>query len=330
VRYRTIPETPLNPSLLCLGLENHGTAIPVEVSWRLLDTFVELGGNFVDTAYVYAAWLPDGAGASERNLGAWLKSHGMRPQMVVATKGACADYPHGQTPRLHPEEITHDLLISLERLQLAEVDLYWLHRDDPQVPVGEILGVLNEHLAAGRVRAIGASNWRPARMQEAAQYARAQGLVGFCASQIRFSLAQANFPAGIRADTWSMNDETQAWHEETGVPVVAFSPQALGFFSGKYAADAPAPRGELAELYFSERNWGRLRRAQETAEIHGCKANEVALAYLLHQRFPVYPIIGCRTVEQLLASCSAVNVSLEPGELAYLREGDVPCGPAPH
>ncbi len=143
----TIPNTNLTVSALSLGGVGLGTRTTVEDSMRLLDAYVELGGNFLDSAHIYAAWVPGGEGTSERTIGKWLQTRGNRSQIVIGTKGG---HPHMNTmhiPRLSPEEIKQDLQESLERLQVDTIDVYWLHRDDPARPVGEMLETLNAAVA---------------------------------------------------------------------------------------------------------------------------------------------------------------------------------------
>jgi aryl-alcohol dehydrogenase-like predicted oxidoreductase len=329
MRYLTIPQTELEASVICLGTGGFGTNIPQDRAWELLDAFVEQGGNFVDTARVYGAWVPGGEGLSERTLAAWIKVRGGRAKLVLATKGGHPDLATMHVSRLSPAEITADLLGSLEALGTDYIDLYWLHRDDPAVPVGEILGVLNEHLAAGRIRAIGASNWVPERLAEAAGYARAHGLTGFCASQVGWSLAAANPGAIPVPGMLYMDAQAMTYHIRTGLPVVAYSSQAQGFFSGKYALRSgeqqKPPSETLARLYFSDENFGRLERVRALAARYGRSANEIALGYLLSQPFPVYPIVGCRTVEQVRASCAAWDVRLSAEEVAFLECSRISC-----
>ena len=149
------------PSVVCLGVPMHGTEIRQDESFRLLDLFFELGGTFFDTAHVYASWLPTGTGASERALGNWIVSRGLRDKVVIGTKGAHPPLANMAQHRVSPTDIGSDINDSLERLQTSVIDLYWLHRDAPDVPVSEILGALNDEIGKGRIRAIGASNCWP-------------------------------------------------------------------------------------------------------------------------------------------------------------------------
>jgi aryl-alcohol dehydrogenase-like predicted oxidoreductase len=320
---RAIPGTSLVPSVICLGTGSFGTGIRPDECWRMLDRYVELGGNFVDTAHYYGSWVPGGTGASETAVGTWLSRPGSRDRIILATKGGHPTAHSGATARLSPAELGRDLRESLERLRTDHVDLYWLHQDDPAVPVGEVLGVLNEFVAAGRVRAIGASNWTVARQEEAATYARDSGLVGFCASQIGWSLAQARTHTFGHFTSVYMDDATWEYHRRTSVPVMAYSSQAQGFFflTGRRGAAAMRRHADpwVAHRYLTEENLARLERARQLAGQHGRTANDVALAYLLSQPFPVYPIIGPQDTEQLVTSCSAHDLRLSADEVAFLE-----------
>ncbi len=322
MRYTRLDGMPLAPSLICLGGGPLGSAIPADKAFELLDTLVEAGGNWVDTAHVYAAWLPGGGGVSERTIGAWIKARGVRASFMVGTKGA---HPHLETmhiSRLQPADITQDLNESLERLGSDYIDIYWLHRDDPTVPVGEILGCLDEHLTAGRIRALGASNWTAARLQEANAYAAEHGIVGFCSSQVGWSLAQPNPVKAAYAGTLNMDADTLAYHKRRRLPAVAYSSQAGGFFNKVTRASASDPAladSGMAVHYFNETNFGRAERARELAARYGCDANTIAVAYLLNQPFAGYAITGCRTPQQVRASCAAADLMLSAEQVAWLE-----------
>jgi aryl-alcohol dehydrogenase-like predicted oxidoreductase len=321
MRYTSLPATDFAPSVICLGAGGFGSSIPQESAFRMLDLFAELGGNFVDTARVYAAWIPGGAGASERTIGAWLKSRNMASRCIVATKGGHPDLTTMAISRLSPADIAADVSASLEALQLDAIDLYWLHRDDPAIPAAEIMDALLEQVAAGRLRAIGASNWTPERIDAANTYAAASGRVGFCGSQIGWSLAHPDPAAKGFGGELSMDGSTLAYHRRTGFPVMAYSSQAAGFFAGKgdryRGADTKADG--FARRYATAQNFGRLDRALKVAQRHGRTPNDVALAYLLSQSFPVYALVGCRSVDQVRSSCAAWNLRLSPEEIAFLE-----------
>jgi aryl-alcohol dehydrogenase-like predicted oxidoreductase len=322
VRYTVLPTTDFAPSVIGLGTGGFGTRIPQDQAFAMLDLFAELGGNFLDTARVYAAWIPGGAGASERTIGAWLRSRGAAASFVVATKGGHPDLKTMHISRLSPPEIAADVAASLDALAVEAIDLYWLHRDDPAIPVGEIMDALHEQVAAGRLAALGASNWTPERIAAANAYAAGRGRPGFCASQIGWSLAVADTSAAPFGGTLSMDAATLAYHQCTGFPVMAYSSQAAGFFAGKadrYRDQADAKVDGFARTYVSAANFARLDRAREVAARHGRPANDVALAYLLSQPFPVYALAGCQTVAQVRSSCAASDLRLSSEEIAYLE-----------
>jgi aryl-alcohol dehydrogenase-like predicted oxidoreductase len=323
MRYLSLPQSELTVSAVCLGTGGFGSDISRETSFAILDAFFERGGNFADSAHVYAAWIPGGGGASERTLGAWMRERGVRNRFIVGTKGGHPDLATMHISRLSPAEITQDLHESLDRLGTDTIDLYWLHRDDPAVPVDEILGVLNEHLAAGLIRAIGASNWSPARLEEARRHGETHRLKPFCASQIGWSLAEANPELQGQLGMRYMDEPTMDYHESSRLPVVAFSSQAMGFFSGKFGPEGQGmetPKGQgLARYYGLEENFKRLGRAGELAARWGCTLNQVALAYLFSQRFAGCGIVGSRSVEQAVDSCGAGDLTLSPEEVAFLE-----------
>jgi len=316
MKYFTLPgiERPL--SVLCLGTANYGSAYSRDESFALLDLFAEAGGNFLDTAHVYADWLPDGRGASERTVGEWLRTRGVRDGFTVATKGGHPRLETMERSRLRPEDLERDLTESLERLGTDRVDLYWLHRDDPAVPVGEILGALNGHMKAGQIGAIGASNWRPARLRAASEYAKAHGLTGFVASQIGWSLAVPNVTQGQWYDALHMDAEALEYYRTAGLKVIPFSPQAGGFFAHPYdTADAKYA------LYHNAQSAGRWERVRQVSERRGVSANAVALAYVLRHPCGGAAVIGPRTVEQLRDSMEAVGMDVSEEERRFLEDG---------
>src|SRR5437588_7643397 len=178
--------SPLNRDLSRLVL---GTMVMeparLELTYALLDTWLEVGGNIVDTAHIY------NGGNSERALGMWLRERGARDRLTILDKGA---HPNADRVRVTPEDITCDLRDSLARLKTDYIDLYLLHRDDPPVPVGPIVEALNEQKSAGPIGAFGGSNWMPARIEETNAYAAAHELEGFCASSPNLSLAAPKEP----------------------------------------------------------------------------------------------------------------------------------------
>jgi aryl-alcohol dehydrogenase-like predicted oxidoreductase len=186
VKYVSLPQTDLTVSRVALGSSMIGSRVDRDGSFALLDAFVEAGGTFLDTAHVYANWAPGPRSISEKTIGAWLKATGARDRLVIATKGGHPEPGQGRVSRLSPAEIVGDLDESLEFPGVDRVDLYWLHRDDLDRPVGEMLEVVNEQARLGKTRYFGCSNWRPNRIREAQTYAAAHNLRPFVACFVRW------------------------------------------------------------------------------------------------------------------------------------------------
>lgn len=287
---------------------------------RLLDRFVEAGGTTVDTARVY------GSGSSERAFGAWLQQSGRRDQMVVIGKGAHHDNLTLER-RVTPEAIREDVRASLREMQLDVIDVYILHKDDPEAEVGPIVEALNGEVAAGRIKAFGGSSWTHQRIAEANAYAEEHGLRPFTVSSPNLALAVPNEPMWLGCVSIAGDPEAQAWYERTRMPVFAWSAQARGFFSGRYSPElkdgATVDAQNVIRTYYSGANWERYRRADELAEDKGCTLRQVALAWVLHQTLEVFALIGPATVAELDDSFGALDIALTPDEVAWLNlEGE--------
>lgn len=303
--YITIPGAGKPVSRLIKGTD-YFTFDNYEIAATNLDAFLAIGGNTVDTAYVYCG------GQSEEVLGRYMEERGNRDQLVILTKGAHHDR---QGSRVNPEAIDRDLFESLERLRTERIELYALHRDDPSVPVGPIIEALNAHIEAGRIGAIGGSNWTWQRLQEANEYAATHGLVGFTFSSPNLSLAKANepfWPGCVSADA-----DTLAWHEEHQLPLLSWSSLARGFFTGRYSPEV-RDDADLVRVFYSDANWERLRRAEQLAKEKGVTTIQIALAYVLNQPFPTCALIGARNPEELRSCEEGARIKLSPEETAWL------------
>lgn len=303
--HTTIPNTDLTVSPICLGCANLGVKNTEEEAFALLDAFAAAGGNFLDTARVYSNWVPGELNRSERIIGDWLASRKNRDAIVLATKGA---HPIlGTTDdRLSRAHIDEDLLGSLETLRVDEIDLYYLHRDEPARPVAEIIDTLHEHQQAGRIRHYACSNWRPDRIADAQSYARANGMTGFVANQMRWSLAGMNAPPPKDPTMCAMDPATFDLHADTGLAAIPFGSQAGGYFT-KLASD---PDAAAKSAFHNDANQALFRILQSTASDLETTVTTIALAWLIAQPFRTIPIIGSRTPAQLSDSLQAANTSI--------------------
>lgn len=312
-----LPRTELRVSSLCLGTADFGAGLSQNEVEALLDRFAEEGGNFLDTAAVYADWTNAGKGSSERAIGAWLRS---RPsaQVVIATKGAHPELHSMGISRTTRADIEFDLNASLKNLGVETIDLWYLHRDDPSVPAEEVLSLLEDQKRAGKLRYYGCSNWHANRIREAEEAARTIGATGFVADQPMWSLAQTDL-TGSDPTLVAMNAELLAWHEGSGVAAIPYSSQANGFF--QKIAQGPDVSTSLvtydSELVRSE-NHARFARLESLSRETGLSLTQLVLGYLRSFDFPVVPILGSRTLEQLNDSLSAGDVKLSSEQAARL------------
>jgi len=230
MRTRLIPHTNLEASALCLGTAEFGSAVDDSLSAAIVNRYIEAGGNVLDTAQVYAAWLPGGSHRSEEFLGRWLREHKSRNGLILSTKGAHPRLDSMDTPRMSKKDVEFDLNSSLQRLGVDHVDLYWLHRDDPATPVEEILLTLEEFRQAGKIGYAGFSNWTQARAEAARVAAAKLGVAGFIGSQNQWSLAKADAAKGD--PTWAYIDESFAkWHAQYGLTAFSLYSSSKRVFS---------------------------------------------------------------------------------------------------
>ena len=282
--------------------------------FRLIDDFLEYGGTVIDTGRQY--------GQSENVVGNWLASRSVRDEVVIVTK--CGHGSHS-LPENIDEVVTDELAESLDCLKTDYVDIYMLHRDNRSVPVSEVIDRLNVEVKRGRVRALGASNWSYDRVQSANDYAMMRGLAGFSIVSNNLSLAVPTEP--FFKGLVSTDEAGERWHQETGIPLLSWSAQARGFFTGRFT---PAMRDRveeiedsftrrMVEVYCTEKNFERARRAQTLAATKGdCSAVQIALAWVLYRPFAVIPVVGPHTPEELSQCAEATRLSLTEAEIEWL------------
>ncbi|SEB56224.1 Predicted dehydrogenase [Paramicrobacterium humi] len=299
MRYGTIPESDKRISRLVMGCDNQPDLIHGSVMW---DDFFEHGGNAFDTAYEYNDRL------QEKLLGQWMANRGVREDAFVIGKGA-------HTPYCTPEDLEAQLLETLEDLQTDYLDMYFMHRDNADIPVGEFVDVLDRYYQSGTIRAFGGSNWSRRRFEEANAYARAGGKQPMTALSNHFGLAEAiELPwAGCEHVT---DDASKRWLSDEQIPVFAWASQARGFFARADRNNTSDP--ELVRCFYSEENFERLDRCRKLAVELGVMSTAVALAYVLHQQFPTFALFGPRTLSEATSSMDAVGIELSPEQVAWL------------
>ncbi|MRD49547.1 aldo/keto reductase [Caenimonas koreensis DSM 17982] len=308
---RKLGRSDLSVSPICLGGNVFGWTADEATSFYILDAWVDAGFNFIDTADVYSRWAPGHQGGeSETVIGKWLKQSGKRDKVVVATKVGM-DMGDGKTG-LAPKRIREAVDASLKRLGVDQIDLYQAHQDDPSTPLQATLETFAELVEAGKVRAIGASNYSAARLKEALDISASQKLPRYESLQPLYNLY----------DRAVFESELQPLCVKQEVGVINFYSLAAGFLSGKYrsAADAgKSARGKgVVGKYVNERGMKILAALDLASSRTGAPAARIAIAWVMAQPGVTSPIASASTVEQLHEIVRASQLSLDAQTLALL------------
>ncbi|MFD7072230.1 aldo/keto reductase [Streptomyces sp. NPDC059913] len=295
---------------LALGGNVFGWTADEAQSFAVLDAYTAAGGNFVDTADGYSAWVPGNKGGeSETVIGKWLASRSDRDDLVIATKVST----HPDYKGLAPANIKAAAEASLRRLGTDRIDLYYTHFDDESVPVEEIITALDELVKEGKVREIAASNISPERLRASLDFSEREGLARYVALQPHYNLVSRDTYEGALQDT--------AAH--AGLAAVPYFALASGFLTGKYRPGAEvesARAGSVAQYRDSERGQKVLAALDKVAEAHDAQIATVALAWLASRATVAAPIASARTVEQLPALVAVADLELTEQELAELTD----------
>lgn len=293
---------------LCLGGNVFGWTADEPQSFAVLDAYTEAGGNFIDTADSYSAWVEGHVGGeSETVIGNWLKARGNRADIVIATKVS----QHPDFQGLTAANIKAAADASLRRLGTDHIDLYYTHFDKPEVPVEEIVGALDELVKAGKVRNIAASNISATRLEASLAFSDREGLARYVALQPHYNL--------VSRDTYE--GELQNLAERQGLAAVPYFALAAGFLTGKYragtAVDSPRAQG-AGKHAETERGRRVLAVLDEIASAHEVPVATVALSWLAAQPTVTAPISSARTPEQLPALLGVAELTLTEEELGRL------------
>jgi aryl-alcohol dehydrogenase-like predicted oxidoreductase len=314
----TIPGTALAVAPLCLGTADMGTKIERSVAFAMLDAYLDAGGNFLDTALVYADWVPGTRSVSEKLLGEWMAARGCRARVVLATKGAHPPLDAMHQPRLAPADIAHDIAASRAHLRAETIDLYWLHRDDPGRPAGEIVEALSEQARGGAIRYFACSNWRLERLREAQEYAAAHGLAGFVANQMLWNAGVINYDALGDVSLVAMDEALWEYHRATGLAAIPYSSQANGLFAKLAAGREDRLRPGWSRVYPEAPNRARAERIRQLSAQTGLSATQIALGYLRGQPFTTVPVVGPQSPAQLADTLSAAGVRLPADQIRFI------------
>ncbi len=313
MQLRSLGRSGLQVSPLAFGGNVFGWTVDEKLSFRLLDAWLDAGFNFVDTADVYSHWVPGHSGGeSETIIGKWLRQGGKRNQVVLATK---VGKPMGEGRKgLSPAYIRQAVDASLKRLQTDHIDLYQSHDDDADTPLADTLGAFAELIKAGKVRAIGASNYSAPRLAEALDVAEREGLPRYESLQPLYNLY----------DRAVFEDALEPLCLERGVGVINFYALAAGFLTGKYRSEADAAKSargaSTTKKYLNPRGLRILAALDKVAGMHGATPGQVALAWQIARPAITAPIASATSVRQLEELARAAQLSLDAEAIALLDE----------
>ncbi|MBO5461121.1 MAG: aldo/keto reductase [Ruminococcus sp.] len=317
MKYVKFQKTNLEVTPVCLGTVNYGSDLPEKDSIRQLYEFTEMGGNFIDTAHVYGDWNPGDGPLSEITIGKWLAESKKRDQIIISTKGAHPDLRTMSVPRCSNEEIAGDLDASLKALQTDYVDMYFLHRDDPRRPAGEIIEFLESKVKEGKIRYYGCSNWSLARMKEADEYAKKHGLTGFTCNQLMWSLPDINFD-NLDDKTFILMDQpTFAYHKEENKNAMAYMAMAKGYYAKRMAGkEVPYSIEKIYKNEVSESIYELLKEVVNSEST----ITDYVLKYLQIQPFPTVPIVSCNNYAQLESAMHSIEAECDEKVLAEIQK----------
>lgn len=289
----------------------------------LFDAAMDMGINAIDTARVYVDGLAEAA------IGGWMKRRGNRNDVVILSKGGHPDMQTGRK-RLNKKEMFEDLEESLRLLQTDYIDIYLMHRDDPDIPAGEILEVMNEMHRQGKILSFGGSNWTHQRMAEANAYAKEHGLVPFTSASPNYGMAEQDFDlwgGGCVTISGPQNADARAWYLENDMPAIAYSSLGRGMFTGRVKSSEPEKIGEIMDepsvkAYGGVRNFERLRRCEELAKEKNVTVSQIALSWLLHQELNTFAIVSSTSEKRMKQNADAADIILTEQEKRYLNLED--------
>ena len=324
ITVNTIDGKQMKLSKFILG-GSFGRETPEEETFALIDRFRELGGNAIDTARAYGG-IDDqlSFGRCEARFGEYIRSRNCRDELYIITKGGFpALYPDFSFKRwrITREAILGDFYTSYDNLRIGPIDLYLLHRDDPEKPVSYIMDILNEIVRSGDVRAIGVSNWSLDRVLEANAYAESIGMPKLVINEIQWGYAYLNNEMREDPSVSIMNPEMHRQYEAHGIPIISFTSQDSGLwiylYSGKETWDTLKPS---RKMYDCPVNRKKFEKVKEYCDKHSVSPAALVTAYLACNKVTCGPIIGCHTMQQLEDSMSGASLLLDQATIDWMDD----------
>lgn len=319
MKHIIMPNTELSVSPFGFGTSNAGLSWDGKEADRVFETFLELGGNLIDTAHVYSDWVPPEIARSERVIGDWLERSGKRNKIILLTKGGhpvmTGENPDMHISRMHRADMIKDLDASLKQLRTDYIDLYFYHRDDLRIPVEETIEVMEDFVKQGKIRYYGCSNWSTARMRAADCYCKEKGYRGFAANQALFNLGY-QYMNPLADDTLcAIDDEMYAYHKENRENIAMPYMSICSAFFHLY--DAKGESAVKDSPYYTEGNIRIAKRLNALKEKYNATLTQIVLGFFTVQDFPCIPLYGTQTAERLKDAAGAFEISFDKNDYIF-------------
>lgn len=277
--------------------------------YPVLEAYLDMGGNVIDTARIYSDWVPPEIGRSERILGEWIRSRGRHDDFILITKGGHPRLGDMHTPRMSPKDMQGDIELSLKALGVDCIDIYFYHRDDISVPVGAHLEFMEEQRRKGNIRYYGCSNWTSERMDEAEEYAAEHGLRGFVANQMLFNIGQQHMRPPDDDTMVAMDEHMLKIHRRGNNLAMPYFGLCSGFF---HKLDALGPDAVADSPYCTPGNLLLKKRIDAIRRETGASLTQVLLGFFYAQDFPVVPLVFSSNIDHLKDAMAAPGLKLDP------------------
>ena len=296
-------------SRIICGMAQLGSNVDEDTSFAIMDAYYESGGRTFDTAQVYGTWGEKKESLSEICLGKWMKARGVRKDVQIITKGCHPDIKHMDIPRVGAEFIETDLEDSLKTLQTDYIDIYQLHRDNPEIPVSGIINSLNKLLNQGKIRSFSASNWATARIEEANAYARKNGLEGFTSSEVNRCLAVMN-PGSMGKDIPEVTEQDLEYYKQSKLPILSWGSLGGGIIIKNVEGQLDSLSPVFLGQYMNSATMCRIKNVKRMMQESGISATELCIAYVTNHPISAAAIIGASSAMQMERNLQAANLEI--------------------
>lgn len=278
---------------------------------RMIDHYIDNGGNLIDTARVYLDYVGSEIGRSERVIGDWLRRSGRRNEVVLMTKGGHPDRNLMHVSRMTKPQMEYDLNLSLKTLGVNDIDIYFFHRDDPQQSVGTLIEMMEDFRRAGKIRYYGCSNWTCQRMFEAEEYAKTHSLTGFVASQNLFNIG-SKYMRPFADDTMQTVDrETLDFYKKSMNTPMPYFGMCSGFF---HKLEQFGQNAVANSCYYTKENLLISKKILELRDKYDCTTSQVLLGFYFVQDLTIIPLVGSCTIAQLDDTLGATEIKFDKND----------------